>query len=393
MKTVFLQFFKEESYLYTENFIVNYLNGLSYVWNELKNKGEMIWKHVDDETTIITEGTIYASVWYTKSLRILYNWAKQFPKLEVYVCGPLILHYDLSFGKDLKNFHVNRQNAEDLLCNGKISDWNIEIPKTTGSIGYSVALTNGIGCYWGKCRYCKIIGPLKYRDIDKIPVIEHDGLKCIWLHTYSLPPHFIKKFYPQFEDRDDVRYATYVRGDKHITKALKETIPLLSVDPKYLGFDVGIEFPTDKMLQYMDKGTTVEEYLNFIKVAASNDIQLHFNLILGWKQTDYDDLKGFEYFLNELSKSSKPNSITVNIYPLTIVQDRKVRADYTIDEIETFKSDYDVFIGMPKQSETQKHINSEIRKLIHNYPFRMIHDLADPNSTWRKNSYGMIDDK
>jgi len=393
METIFLQFFKEESYLYTENFIVNYLNGLSYVWNELKNKGKMIWKHVDDETPIITEGIIYASVWYTKSLRILYSWAKQFPRLEVYICGPLILHYDLTVGKELNNFHINRQNAEDLFCNGKVSEWNIEIPKTTGPIGYSVALTNGIGCYWGKCRYCKIMGPLKYRNTDRIPVIEHDGLKCIWIHTYSLPPHLMKKLYPQFEKRDDVRYATYVRGDKYITKALKETIPMLSIDPKYLGFDIGIEFPTDKMLQYMDKGTTVKEYLDFIKVAASSDIQLHFNLILGWKQTDYDDLKAFEYFLNQLSKVSKPNTITVNIYPLTIVQDRKIRSDYTIDEIESFKSDYDIFIGMPKQNETQKHINSEIRKLIHEYPFRMIHDLASPSSTWRKNSYGMVDEK
>jgi hypothetical protein len=372
--------------------MTNFLNGLSYVWDQIKNQGEMIWKHVDDETPIATEGIIYASVWYAKSLRLLYGWAKQYPNLEIFICGPIILHYDLRIGKDLPNFHVNKDNAEDLFCGGITSPWNIEIPNTMkGPIGYSVALVNGYGCYWGKCRYCKIMGQLKYRDINRIPVIEYDGLKYIWIHTYSIAPHLMKKLYPTFEKRDDVRYATYARGDKLITQALKETIPNLLIDPKYLGFDIGIEFPSDKMLQYMNKGSTVKEYLDFIEVAAESGIQLHFNFILGWKPTDYDDLKSMEQFLNHLTKISKPNSITANIYPLTIFQDRKILTDYFIDEIEVIENDYDVFIGFPKQSDNQKSINNEIKELIHTYPFMKILDLVSTDSTWRKDNCVMTE--
>jgi len=387
---VFLQFYADEPYLYGEDTIVNFLNGLSYVWDQLKNEGELIWRHVNDESLPpVTEGYLYASVWYTKSLRLLHNWAKQYPKLEVYICGPIVLHYDFNIGKDLPNLHFVRDSAEDLFFNGVTSKWNLEIPDIDKPIGYSVALTNGYGCYWGKCRYCKIMGALKYRDIETIPVIEHKHTKYIWIHTYSLPPNLMKKIYPTFENRQDVRYATYVRGDKDIIKALQETIPNLSIDPKYLGFDVGIEFPSDKMLNYMDKGLTVKEYLDFTKVAAENNIRLHFNLIVGWKPTDIDDVKSVEYFLNELSKISKPNTITANLYPLTIVSNRSMYSEYTLDELEPFKTDYDnIVIGMPKLNDKQKIATKQITELYHSYPFMKLHDLTGDSSTWKKNSYG-----
>jgi len=393
MKKYFLQFYREEDFLFGNERFINFNNGLSYVWNQVKEQGEIVWREIDDFSNPITEGQIYASVWYTKTFRLLYSWARQFPKLEVFVCGPLVLHYGAKLGKDLSNFHIINKNAEDLFCNGKVSDWNLEIINTDKPIGYSVALVDGYGCYWGNCRYCKIVGKLKYREVDKVPILEHPNRKYIWLHVYSIPPFFMKKLYPQFEDRDDIVYGTYIRGDKESTIALKETLPKLSVNPKHLAFDLGIEYPSDKMLQYMNKGSTVKDYLDFIKISADNNIRLHFNFILGWKLTDYDDLDSMEYFLNQLSKISKPNTISINIYPLTLMMDRKIISDYTMDEIEPFESDYDIFIGSPKQTEKQKEINSKIKDALHAYPFLKVHDVYNIDSTWRRDNCGMVDEK
>jgi hypothetical protein len=386
----YLQFYREEPYLYGDDLMINFNNGLSYVWDKLKKHGDFVWRDVNDESPpTIVEGTIYASVWYSKSLRLLYNWAKKYPKLEIYICGPIVLHYDFSLGKELSNFHYLRADAEDFFFKGKTGRWNLEIPYTDKPIGYSVGLTKGYGCYWGHCRYCKITGKLEYRNINEIPVLDIPNHKYIWIHTYSLPPYMIKRFYPTLENRTDVNYATYVRGDKHVTQALKETLPKLSIDPKYLGFDVGVEFPSDNVLKYMKKGLTVQEYIDFTKVAASAGIRLHFNLIVGWKYTNWDDVKSVETFLNSISKVSKPKTITANIYPLTIVSNRSMFEDYQLDELEQFKTDYEnVILGMPKFDEEQIKVNKRIIELYNSFPFMKLHDLTDPNSTWKVNSYG-----
>jgi len=386
MKKFFLQFYRDEPYLYSNDMTTNFLNGLSFVWNKIKNDGEMVWKHVDDETPFTTDGIIYASVWYTKSLKLMHSWAKQFPELEINVGGPAVLHYDPTIGKELPNFHFTREKAEDLFCDGIVSDWNIEVPSTTKPIGYSVAIIDGYGCYWGRCRYCKRTNNVKYRNIDKVPVINNPNIKYIWMHAYSMSPNLIKKLYPTFENRDDVNYATYIRGDKEVTKALADTIPKMSLDTKHLGFDVGIEFPSDKILQYMDKGITVNEYLDFIKLASENNIRLHFNFIVGWRHTGADDVRSVDYFLNSLSKISKPNTISANIYPLSIVQGRKIMEDYTTDELEEIQTIFNTFVGMPKFNKEQIVLDQEIINLYNSFPFLKVYDFATTRAKWRENN-------
>jgi len=386
METIFLQFYREEAYLYGNDMMINFNNGLSYVWDKIKDKGRFVWKEVDDTTEIITEGKIYASIWYTKNLRLLYDWAQKYPNLDVYICGPMVLHYDLSIGKELPNFHIVKEDAEDVFCGGKTSTWNIEIPSIDRPVGYSVGLVKGYGCYWGRCRYCKITGALRYRNINRVPVINHPYKKYIWLHVYSMPPECISKLYPTLENRDDVYYATYIRGDKYSTRALKKVIPKLNVDPKYLGFNIGIEFPSNSRLEYMDKGATVEDHLEFIKVASDNDIRLHFNFILGWKNTTVDEVRDVESFLNNLEKISKPNTITANIYPLTIIEGRSMFTDYTADELEQFDTDYDIISAMPRLNDEQTKLNMEIKNLYHSFPFLKLHDHS--KESWKEKSWG-----
>lgn len=388
MGNIFLQFYREEEFLYTNKQMINFGNGLSHVWDQIKNRGTLVWKEVDDETPITDRGTIYASVWYSKSIQTLYGWAKQFPDLKIFVCGPSVLHYDLKTGHELSNFSFIRGNAEDIFFNGKTSKWNLEVLETNKPIGYSVSFTDGIGCYWGKCNYCKITGGLKYREIDEVPIIENKNDKYIWLHTFSMPPLLIKKLYPKFEKRDDVYYGTYIRGDRYVTKVLKEVLPKMKASTDHLGFDVGIEFPTDRMLTYMNKGTTVREYLEFIKLVASYGSMLHFNLIVGWKYTNWDDVKNVELFLNELSKITKANTITVNIYPLTLVQDRKIMNDYSKEEIEPFETDFNAVFGMPKLTTEQQNIVDELLRLYHQYPFFKIYDFVNKKNTWSKRIFG-----
>ena len=88
------------------------------------------------------------------------------------------------------------------------SEWNLPKFDIEGDIGYCVSLIQGIGCYWGKCTFCKQKGDLFDRNLDKIPIVKHNGHKYIWLHTLSLSPEMMKRYYPTFENRNDVSYQT-----------------------------------------------------------------------------------------------------------------------------------------------------------------------------------------
>ncbi len=389
MKNYYLQFYKrKESYLFDEeNYFLNLYNGLSHVWDFLD--GEIIWQDVSEKIPPITKGNIFVSCWFKNQVLTLYKWAKENPDLFIYVCGPIIFHYDLIIGRELDNFNTMRGNAEDLLFKGKTCKWNIEIPNVDVPIGYSVSLMKGFGCYWGKCNFCKIKGKFTYRELNKIPIMEHPHHKYIWLHTWAMPPNLIKKYYINFPDRNDVTYTTYIRGDKSTIEAYKNVLPKLKVDPKYLGFDVGIEFPSDRMLKYINKGTTTKDYLDFIKLTTENGSRLHFNLIVNWKNTNWSDVLNVEKWLNKLSKITKPNTITANLYPLIIVEGREIWNDYEETEIKWYDTIYrgscdwndiniwDVKLGDPILSKEQKEKALKLRELYHDFPFKKLHDWLD----------------
>jgi hypothetical protein len=141
----------------------------------------------------------------------------------------------------------------------------------------------------------------------------------------------------------------------------------------------------------MDKGIEVDDYLKFIKICGENDIRLHFNFILGWKNTNSSDVKEVDLFLNNLNKLTKPNTITANLYLLTLVEDRKIMSDYTSDEIIQVKTYYDAIVGEPKLDSKQLEIDEQIRNLYKDYPFMKLHDLSSNSSAHKKVCYGAND--
>jgi len=390
----FLLFYRKESFLFDdENFYTNFYTGLGHVWNQLK--GEVIWQSWDDPAPPTTEGDLYVGCWYKQNVLNCFNWAKQYPKLNVYICGPIHLHYGLKIGKDLPNFHEFRGDAEDILFDGKTSEWNVDLPKIDGDIGYTVSLTKGKGCYWGKCIFCKITGEVKYRDINNIPIVDHHGHKYIWIHTFAMPGDYLNRFYPRFEDRDDITYMSYIRADQMSIDSYRKVIPNMKVDGKYIAWDLGIECPSNKMLKYMNKNMTKENFLDFIELATRSGNRVHFNLILNWKSTDWNDVKEIEGWLKNVNDITGPNTITANLYPLALVQEREIFKQYKPNEIRyntQIEDLWTVKIGEPILTQKQLEIREAIRELYHNHPFRIIHDwIEDVSYNWMNGEKTYVD--
>lgn len=330
MQTKYVQFYN----LLNNGKIVCLQNGFSYIWDKIKK--DNVWVKTGELNPPISKGHIYASCWYSLDIDTVIRWKKNNPELTISVGGPISIYPDII---DYKKNKINllQDSAENVF--GVKPCWNLEIPKEfrNKEIRYTFSfLENNLYgsrercCYWGECVFCRVrLNKTKFRGLNRIPIINHPMHKYIWLNFHAIPPEIIKELYPTFDDRADVTYITYARADSETTKALSLVINnTLKVNPKFLEFNIGIEFPSNRMLKIMNKGTTKEEYLNFIKLASNNNIKLVFTLILNWPEVIEEDVKEVEEWLNKLSKITDGKNITAILYPLGLNVDSKMEEMY-----------------------------------------------------------------
>ena len=244
-------------------------------------------------------------------------------------------------------------------------------------MGYSVTLLKNRGCWWGKCNYCcRTDVPIYREDVDTIPIIDHPGHKYIWLYTCAITRRLMHKLYPTFPDRDDVTYTSYIKADEPSTEAYIDVLPKLKIDPKFLSFDVGIEFPGNNMLKYMNKGATTESFLRFIEMATKLGNRLHFNFILNWGILTELDVRQLTDFMKKLSDITDGSNISSDIYPLMLASDRALfhKTDKTdlIYQPQTNyrnKNEWDIEVYCRRMDEEQHEINNLCEELILSFPF------------------------
>jgi len=375
MDKLFIMFHKESKNLFGLKGIQSFQNGFSHTWNNCKKQGDMIWlKHGEDPP--ITKGTIFVSTWYKADGLEAERWALENPNLNVVIGGPLLSHYKINIGKELHNFkQIQKQNVEESL-NIPITNWNLEILPGYDNIIYSFGITNGIGCYWGKCSFCKYHHKAIYREFENIPMIDYPGHKYIWLHTFSMPSYMINEIYSKLPNRKDVSYITYMRADKKILNSLKKVFNKPSIPTENLMFDLGIEVPSNRMLKWMKKGTTVESYLELINFLCKKKCKLHFNLMVDWPNLTEEDVKDVENFLKNLKTIEGHNTIVAKLYPLQIVYDRPFIKEFRDILIQEKNSFWNVNIFHVCLTEEQKSINNSLRNLYNNFPFSNFEDFT-----------------
>jgi hypothetical protein len=356
--------------------VVVFQNGFSTAWNICKKNGDIVWiSH--EEKLPIEKGTVYVSCWFKKDARQAAKWAKENPNLNIIVGGPVVTYYNLNVGTELTNFkYINRKNVEEVF---KVSDkelmWNLEYINENKDIWYTFALEKYHGCYWNKCRYCKIVDDESYRNFKEIPIINHSGHKNIWLHTYSISPNTIKELFHKFPKRNDVSYMTYMRADNAILKALKESFYKMVAPTKNLLFSLGIEIPSNRMLKLLRKGSTIKQYLNVIKLLCDYGCEIHFNLMTDWDNLTKNDVDNVNYFLTELSKIEGAKNIMADLYPIQVVYDRPFAKDFK-NLIKEENSNWDLDIYHPLLDDKQIKLNDQIRKLYHNFNFSKFIDFT-----------------
>ncbi len=331
---LFVQFFSR-----SKNGYYDLSNGFSDTYDLCLSKGDFYWveheadsKKWDLESTYtrrplpITKGTVYVSASYINHLYQAHVWARQNPDLQVVVGGPVAasrkcsgeawdpLYFQIREGAEFpENLHVTGQNVEDLFQVPQFSGaWKVAIPREVqgGDQAIYLSYTLDNGCYWSKCIYCNIKeAPQEMFRRRKslgfeFEAVDHPGRKIVRLNTGSVTPKNIREVLPNLPLREDLEYRTFMRSAKAENQALQSVLEKAGADFPQLTLGIGIEFPSDRMLQYMGKGITREDILETLRICSRYKVKVNGNVILGWGNLLESDLRDLEAFFEAMPEQS-----------------------------------------------------------------------------------------
>jgi len=325
-------------------------NGFSSVWNYIKNKGDIVW--VDPSKSKFPEVTspVYISCSWLNEFKYITEWVASRPDISFIVGGPAVSSSKINL--PYNNFKADsRQLYETLGIEPQIDLWNLVPPDNLlfDAIMYNYSFST-TSCYWGKCTFClnKDYGG-KELPIEDIPVIIPDH-NIVWINSLSMKPSDIIKVFSRLGSRS--LYNFYLRGDLGVLKAL-DNVPIIpTIHPM-----IGVEFPSDRMLKLMNKGTTSDVMTKVILKFLENGCFVFLFLILGWPNLAESDIDGIKEFLDKLSPFK--DRIIYNI-SLLVTLDKE---DNTISQINSRNRIFYIY----DLNKEQKKLNDEALQLYKNF--------------------------
>jgi len=190
---------------------------------------------------------------------------------------------------DYKQSAVGTPDYSDLLLDKYISVIEIANPMhSLWSDGRWNKLTMAHGCYWGKCTFCDI-------SLDYIKLYEPiaanllvDRMEELIAQTHETGFHFVDEAAPPslmkalaleiLNRKLTVTWWTNIRFEKNFTQDLCYLLKASGC----IAISGGLEVASDRLLQLIDKGVTVEQVARVTKNFTESDIMVHAYLMYGY---------------------------------------------------------------------------------------------------------------
>ncbi|MFH2059807.1 MAG: radical SAM protein [Pseudomonadota bacterium] len=385
--TLFIQFYSK-----TKSGWFDLCNGFSDTYDLCQSKGDFLWmEHEADndkwyeEPTYqnrllpIQKGRVYVSASYVNHLYQAYTWATLYPDIEFIVGGPVASERCVSIdGWNSVHFKVEKELPSNLFLTGQSVEDLFKVPNFSGKwkfkvpgviprdsrIYFSYTLENM--CYWKKCPFCSIAqqSTEHFRKREKIDLeflnFDFQGHKIVRLNTGSIMPEHIKAILPRLPNLKDIEYRFFMRAAKAETNALKQVIKQLDQNVPDCTIGFGIEFPSDRMWKYLNKGTKMDEVFETLELCRKSGFKVNANVILGWNNLIEQDLKDLEHFMDTLSE----NAVTtlqlrwLFAHPYTKIHENYDGVQNSI-KLGPFNCGFNVRVN-----EKQKTLNMEAAKII-----------------------------
>jgi len=207
-----------------------------------------------------------------------------------------------SISPDYKQFDVGTPDYSDLLLDKYISVIEVVNPMhRMWSDGRWNKLTMAHGCYWGKCTFCdisldyiKVYEPLAAGLLcDRMEqMIEQTGERGFHFVDEAAPPALMRSLALEIIRRKlTVTWWTNIRFEKSFTKDLC----LLLKTSGCIAISGGLEVASDRLLELIQKGVTVEQVAQVCHNFTDAGIMVHAYLMYGFPtQTAQETIDSLE---------------------------------------------------------------------------------------------------
>ena len=200
-----------------------------------------------------------------------------------------VVYRNNSVKKDYKQNEVGTPDYSDLLLNSYISVIEIANPMhSLWSDGRWNKLTMAHGCYWGKCTFCdisldyiKLYEPISAKIIvDRIEqIITQTGENGFHFVDEAAPPALMREVALEIIKRKlVVTWWTNIRFEKSFNL---DTCRLLAASG-CIAVSGGLEVASDRLLNLIKKGVTVEQVAKVTKNFTESGVMVHAYLMYGY---------------------------------------------------------------------------------------------------------------
>ncbi|SDW20599.1 Radical SAM superfamily enzyme YgiQ, UPF0313 family [Lutibacter oricola] len=213
-----------------------------------------------------------------------------------------VVYNNTSLKKEYKQAEIGTPDYSDLYLDKYISVIELANPMhSLWSDGRWNKLTMAHGCYWGKCTFCDVsldyIGiyePLTAKIIvDRVEqIIEQTGERGFHFVDEAAPPGLMRAIAIEIIKRNLViTWWTNIRFEKSFTRDLC----MLLKNSGCIAVSGGLEVASDRLLDLIKKGVTVEQVAQVTRNFTEADIMVHAYLMYGFPtQTTQETVDSLE---------------------------------------------------------------------------------------------------
>lgn len=213
-----------------------------------------------------------------------------------------VVYADNATAADYKQNELGTPDYSDLLLNKYISVIEVANPMhSLWSDGRWLKLTMAHGCYWGKCTFCDVsldyikrFEPLTAKLlVDRVEeLIAKTGEKGFHFVDEAAPPALMKAFALELLKRKVViSWWTNIRFEKRFTPDLCRLLKASGC----IAVSGGLEVASDRLLNLIDKGVSVEQVAQVTHHFTKAGIMVHSYLMYGYpSQTIQETIDSLE---------------------------------------------------------------------------------------------------
>jgi len=200
-----------------------------------------------------------------------------------------VLYNNFTLRKDYKHNEVGTPDYSDLVLQDYISVIEIANPMhSLWSDGRWNKLTMAHGCYWGKCTFCDVsldyialYEPIAASElVDRMEtLIEQTGERGFHFVDEAAPPALMRAVALEILRRElTVTWWTNIRFEKSFTKDLCRLLQASGC----VAVSGGLEVASDRLLDLIKKGVTVEQVAQVTQYFTDAGIMVHAYLMYGY---------------------------------------------------------------------------------------------------------------